>query len=234
MTPTRALIATTSLAVLCLSSTVCAQGQSAAPISNGMGTQVFFSPSGQPFRAPAADPYPVAAWFAQADTDHDGKLSSEEFSNDAKLFFVKLDLNHDGYVSSPENTNYETRIAPEITRIDPRIEQPKNHVSERDPNMGADQDPTHGRYQKTIQGASQYGLINEPQPVRAADANFDFRISGEEWLNATNQRFALLDRNGNGFVTLDELPKTPFQFALEDMNAEQAKGGKEKKKHFGW
>lgn len=234
MTATRALTATAAaLTGLCLLVVPHAFAQ-APTISNGMGGQIFFSPSGQPFRAPATDPYPVAVWFAQADTDHDGKLSADEFTADAKSFFVKLDLNHDGYINSPENTNYETRVAPEITRIDPRITQPKNHKSDRDPDMGVDQDPTKGRYQKSIQGAAQYGLINQPQPVRAADGNVDFRVSGGEWITATNLRFTMLDRNEDGALTLDELPKTPFQLALEDMKAGEGKGGKEKKKLFGW
>ncbi len=202
-------------------------------IHNGFGTSIFFSPSGQPFRAKAGEPYPVAAWFAQADTNHDGKVSHDEFTADAVAFFHMLDRNHDNYISSPENTAYETNVAPEITRIDPTITQPVNHRSEYDPDLGVDQDPTHGKYQQSIQGASQYGLIDEPQPIRAADANFDFRISMDEWMNATTARFNILDRNGDGALTLDELPKTPAQVALEA--PKDVKGaGKDKKKHFGW
>lgn len=198
-------------------------------------SQIFTSPAGQPFRATPDKPYPSAAWIVQADADKDGKVSREEFENDAKTFFVKLDVNKDGYVNSPENTTYETKIVPEITRIDPRVTQPKNYRGQYDPNMGVDQDPTKGRYQKSIQGAAQYGFINEPQPVRAADANFDWRVSGGEWVNATTQRFDMLDKNGDGFLTADELPKTPLQMALEAEATDKAKGGdKDKKKRFGW
>ncbi|WP_443748618.1 hypothetical protein [Asticcacaulis solisilvae] len=196
---------------------------------DGHGLQVFFSPSGQPFRAKPGEPYPVAAWFAQADKDHDGKLSRDEFTNDAVNFFRMLDRNRDNYISSPENTFYETEVAPEITRVDPRIDQPTNFHND-DTDDSVDKDPTLGRYQKSIQGASQYGLIDEPQPIRGADANYDFRISMDEWVNATAQRFNVLDVNGDGFITLDELPKTPAQRALESPK----KGPGAKKKRFGW
>jgi Ca2+-binding EF-hand superfamily protein len=201
-------------------------------LSSGTGLNIFFSPSGQPFRGQPDEPYPVAAWVAQADTDKDGKISYDEFMADGKQFFQKLDVNHDGYVSSPENTNYENRIAPEILRIDPRIDQPpRYHVEGNE----TDNDPRLRNYVKTIQGAAQYALIDEPQPVRAADKNFDFRISAEEWSNATNARFKTLDRNDDGFITADELPWTPAQQAiaaeLKKNKGKDDKGGK--KKSFG-
>jgi Ca2+-binding EF-hand superfamily protein len=193
--------------------------------------QVFFSPSGEPFRAKSGEPYPMAKWFAQADTDHDGRISHDEFVADAVNFFEKLDVNHDNYISSVENTRYETEIAPEITRMDPRIQQPRIIKQEIDdhPDQSDSDMPNGGKYIKQILGAAQYGLIDEPQPIRAADSNFDFRVSMDEWLAATEERFKLLDRNGDGYITMDELPTTPFQKAME-----VDKGDKGKKKKKGW
>ena len=197
-------------------------GTAGAQIVTSVNSQIFTSPSGQPFRATADKPYPVAAWFAAADADKDGKISHEEFDNDAKAFFLKLDTSKDGYINSPENTVYESKLVPEITRLDPRVSQPKNYRAQHDPEMGVDQDPTRGRYQK---------------PVRGADGNIDFRVSGAEWMTATNQRFEILDKNADGFLTADELPKTPLQIALEAPKDEKGKDGKgkgDKKKRFGW
>ena len=192
----------------------------------GMSLNTFFSPSGQPFRAAAGQPYPVTAWFAHVDTDKDGKISHDEFMADATAFFNTLDTNHDGYIGSSENSAYENKVAPEIQNMDPRIKQPKNYVAQSD-DSGSD--PTAGRYQKQIVGASQYSLIDEPQPVRAADSNLDFRVKIDEWQTASNQRFTILDRNGDGFITMDELPKTPAQFSLETPGDVK----KDKKKRFG-
>ena len=224
-----------ALPIVILSAGIVLGGAAAAQdyIGVGMGQNVFFSPSGQPFRAAAGQPYPIAAWFSQADTDHDGKLSHDEFVADGMAFFNTLDVNHDGMINSPENTRYESVVAPEIQRMDPRIQQPVNRYRAPDPEMSADTstDPTGGKYLKQIIGASQYGLIDEPQPVRAADANFDFRVSSGEWQNASGQRFTILDRNGDGFVTLDELPKTPAQLAAEAPKDDPAA---KKKKHGFW
>ncbi len=226
------------LPVLILGAGVCTAAGAQDYVGVGMSLNTFFSPSGQPFRAPAGQPYPIVKWFEQADTDKDGKISHDEFVNDATAFFNKLDVNHDGYINSPENSTYENDVAPEIQRTDPRIRQPKNYVAQSDADSGGgDTDPTAGRYQKQVIGASQYGLIDEPQPIRAADSNLDFRVKIDEWVNASNQRFTILDRNEDGFITLDELPKTPAQIAGEapapDAKKSKAKNENGKKKRFG-
>jgi hypothetical protein len=48
-------------------------------------------------------------------------------------------------------------------------------------------------------------LIAEPEPVSGADFALDSHITLAEWMRATDQRFAILDANKDGRVTLDEL-----------------------------
>ncbi|ESQ77103.1 hypothetical protein [Asticcacaulis sp. AC402] len=194
------------------------------------GLNVFFSPAGQPFRAKSSDPYPKDAWFTQADRDKDGKISHEEFLIDSMAFFILLDQNKDTVINSPENTRYETQVAPEITRVDPRIRQPKVFVRKSDPTMDIDRGAAQNRYVKTVQGASQYSLIDEPQPVRAADSNLDFKVSDVEWVAASEQRFSILDANGDGGIALEELTKTPAQVAAEAPH--DGKPNKNKKKRI--
>lgn len=177
---------------------------------------MFFSPSGEVFKSPLSEPYPVALWFAGADTDKDGALSREEFLADALRFFAIVDADGNGSLSSQENSRYEQELAPEILGFSPLVSQPRARPS------GADGAASRG-YQARIQGAAQFSLINEPQPIRAADRNFDFRITEEEWIKATEARFALLDRDGDGRLTLAELPKTPLQLGLEQRAAERKK-----------
>jgi len=75
---------------------------------------VFISPHGRPYRAPAGAPYPVADWFREADRAGEGKLDLKAFVADAAAFFDFLDLKGDGVLGADEISFYEHRVAPEV------------------------------------------------------------------------------------------------------------------------
>lgn len=181
---------------------------------------IFFSPSGEVFRAPIKDPYPTVLWFAQADIDKDAALSREEFMTDAVRYFAIVDRDGKGIITSQDNSHYEAELSPEITGFSPLVAQPK-----APPSNDGDASSPQGKqgYIKRVQGAAQFSLINEPQPIRGADANFDFRITTEEWTRASEQRFSMLDKDKDGRLTIEELPKTPLQKGLEIRAAEREK-----------
>lgn len=155
------------------------------------GPRLFISPSGEPFRSDDG----LAAWLAGADADHDGALTLAELRADGMRFFKVLDANGDGQVDGPENTVYETKIAPEITRFDfgaGRPPGPKPIIrrsDKREPRVGA----------------ARFSLLNEPQPVRGADADLNQRVSSEEWSKAARRRFEMLDTDQDGKLTLEGL-----------------------------
>jgi len=173
--------------------------------------QLFISPSGQPFRAPMGAPYPVAAWFTQADANHDGRLTREELRADAAAYFKVLDADSDGQLSMPEATRWESEIAPEIGQ----------------PTIGAFREG-RGRALKrnqldtAAQGAAAYSLINEPHPVRGADADFSMKVSRDEWRAAADRRFAVLDFDSDGAVAVTDLkPTLAQQFAERQERARE-------------
>ncbi len=184
--------------------------------------QLFISPAGEPFRAPADAPYPVAAWFAGADANHDGALSRDEFVADAARFFSVLDADHDGVIDGFEVSTYEKKIAPEILlggmvmggggpdgggRRGPPAGGPGGGRGDFGGGGGG-----RGRQQGGgMQGAAPYALLSEPQPVMGADADFNRRISRDEALKAAKARFALLDTEKAGVLRLEGLPRTPVQ-----------------------
>jgi EF hand len=104
-------LASGSLAAGGLAGTLATPARSAADEG---APNVFFSPHGQPYRAPAGAPYPVIDWFKAADRNGDGKLDRDGFVADAAAFFAFLDVKGDGVLDADEISFYEHRIAPEV------------------------------------------------------------------------------------------------------------------------
>jgi hypothetical protein len=192
---------------------------------------VFISPAGKPYRARPDQPYPVAQWFAEADADHDGKLTKDEMRADADAFFRTLDTNHDGVIDGFEVQTYEQNIAPEILpRIenlregegfDPNLDLADQRNTERQTPAGQRRggfqlrQPREAKGETGTQGAAVYSLINQPEPVAAADADFDGKITLAEFEAAADRHFEILDTKQQGYLTLAGLPKTPIQEAIE-------------------
>ena len=162
---------------------------------------LFISPAGQPFRAPPDQPYPVAAWFAQADADRDGRLTRDEFRTDAEIWFKALDADGNGLLGMIEAQRWEEQLVPEIAR----------DALGGGPPVGRRGPPGRNQADHRHQGAAVYGLVNEPHPVRGADADFSMSVSPKEWRAAADRRFAVLDPDGDGVVLAIDLKPTPAQ-----------------------
>ncbi|HTX50761.1 MAG TPA: hypothetical protein VME40_15375 [Caulobacteraceae bacterium] len=84
---------------------------------------------------------------------------------------------------------------------------------EAQPNSpsGAPQDPDAGA------GAAPYSLIEEPEPVTAADPDYLFSgmVRKARFLAHAHDNFALLDQAGSGYLSLASLPRSPVQKLLE-------------------
>jgi Ca2+-binding EF-hand superfamily protein len=174
-------------------------------------TNLFISPCGEPFSADQKDPYPIVKWFNGADANHDGKLDIDEMRNDAARFFKVLDRNGDGSIDGPEITFYENRLVPEIL-APPNASLQGGFLRVDLQGVGIqnspDTSPTSAR-----QGASFFSLFNEPEPVRSADRNFDYKVSLQEFLAHSDRHFKALDVDGVGYLTLARLPRTAAEAA---------------------
>jgi Ca2+-binding EF-hand superfamily protein len=211
------------------------------PIPTPRRQQLFISPMGEPFRTDFGRPYPVEAWFANADRGHKGYLTLDDFREDAKRFFKVVDENGDGVIDGFEVGDYETKIAPEILpQVQDRLaaqdvltdqELRKAGDHKRKVDQGGDvRKARGGKLTDAMTGAAQYGLLAEPEPVRGSDGNLDFRITKDEWMDAARRRFDELDKKHDGKLTLDELPHTPMQQMLEDRAKREAKAAAKEKK----
>jgi Ca2+-binding EF-hand superfamily protein len=142
-----------------------AQVPASASIGARRPGRAFVSPMGEPFYS-AGNTDGLRAWFSQADTNHDGSVTSDEMTADAARFFQTLDTNKDGEIDPDEITHYEQDIQARSGR---------------------------------------YGVLNIPEPVISADADFNRGVSAEEFRRAASKRFQLLDLNHTGRLTLPVL-----------------------------
>lgn len=173
--------------------------------------QIFIAPSGEEFRAPSGAPYPVADWFAQADADHDGKLTESEFIADGLQYFARLDLNHDGTIDGRELQVYEDAMASELHTGSFGGYGPTGSGRGDDVYMpGSDirMSRRGGAGLDQARGAGRFDLLRIPQPIAAMDAGLNGRISRQEAADAASWRFSLLDTNKRGYLLLAELPET--------------------------
>lgn len=174
----------------------------------------FISPMGEPFRALTATDDTLARWFGQADRNHDGQITPEEMTADADRFFAALDLDGDGLIEPEELVRYEWELAPDI-QLSSRLKRRPGEAVSPDPPGDAATDPEIRRSRRRdadadwlaggLQGAARYGLLNLPEPVAAADADFDRAISRAEFRRAAIERFQLLDRDRRGTLSLATL-----------------------------
>jgi Ca2+-binding EF-hand superfamily protein len=172
----------------------------------------FISPMGEPFRARTATDDTLARWFNQADRNHDGLLTPDEMVADADRFFAALDSDSDGEIGPEELIHYEWELAPDI-QLSSRLKRLPGEAAPAKPSEDADatgRRPRHGRRDADgqaggLQGAARYGLLNMPEPVAAADADFNRAISRAEFGQAAVARFQLLDRDRRGALSLPAL-----------------------------
>jgi len=157
----------------------------------------FISPMGEPFRPPSSGEAPIARWFVQADRNRDGMLTAEEMQADADRFFARLDSSKDGQIDPDERKAYEQEIAPEI-QVNSDWRQSRGQDKPK-------HDAHDGYSINGLQGAARYGILNIPQPVASADADFNRAVTLAEFRQAAAYRFTLLDKSGQGRLMLPEL-----------------------------
>jgi hypothetical protein len=146
---------------------------------------------GEPFVGRTSGEDGLVVWFQQADRNHDGMITVDEMSADADRFFEALDRTHDGEID-PDDINHYEEVVPEIRAVSmiSASTSPGGDITEHV------DDETH---------AGRFGLLQIPEPVASADANFNRGVSPQEFRDAAIARFQLLDTAHVGKLTLPAL-----------------------------
>ncbi|MDB5685885.1 MAG: hypothetical protein JWR77_474 [Rhizorhabdus sp.] len=182
--------------------------EAVAPTCTGtIKPSLFISPMGEPFRPKGDGIDPMQAWFAGADTDHDGRLTIAEMMLDADRFFATLDHDHDGQLLPDEVDAYEENIAPEVRLYQPRGKRPDEGGRKDPPRPGPKGAAPYGG----AIGAGRFSFFNIPNPVASADDDINRAVDRAEFRAAAAERFRLLDPQQKKALAFADLPRTPAQ-----------------------
>ncbi len=177
--------------------------------------RVYIAPMGEPFRTDGRTD-PMAAWFAQADADHDGRLTLAELQADADRFFTTLDGDRSGEIDPQEMADYENKVAPEIKLYQPDQDRgPRTGRQRHDAKQAARQRADY----VAPYGAGLYASLNIPEPVVSADLDLNRGVSRAELASVAASRFPALDSAGRGYLSYDTLAKSPAQKEIDACRA---------------
>jgi Ca2+-binding EF-hand superfamily protein len=137
--------------------------------------------TGRPFISPMGEPFRPARGGSGL-TDW---FNQADRDHDGKLTLDEVQADADRFFALLD-INHDGEIDPdEITRYETDIA----------PEIAGSQG----------QGAGRLNLLGMPEPVTAADSNFNRGVSREEFRQAATQRFVALDLNHQGYLSLSVL-----------------------------
>lgn len=191
----------------------------AAPGCGPPFARVYIAPLGLPFRTDGFTD-PAAAWFAQADADHDGRVTLKELAADADRTFALLDTNHDGEIDPQELSTYENVTAPEIKLYQRgQYKQGGTRQQKKDRREAARRRADY----EAPYGAGLWASLNIPEPVVSADLDLNRGISKAEMEAAASSRFPLLAGEGQDAIRFATLARSPAQLAVDACRAQDGK-----------
>jgi Ca2+-binding EF-hand superfamily protein len=162
---------------------------------------MLYSPNGEPLNGgPLGRPTCAEAlsrWFDRVDTNHDNKLSHEEFMTDAVVQFSRMDIDKNGYLVSEELERYRAPYRQDLTT-----------TASASPASDADNQSHKGRHGKSGESHPETSQRDAADPVLSADTNNDFKVTPQEFMTQAEKIFTALDTEHEGFVTREEVMKT--------------------------
>ena len=173
----------------------------------------------------------------QHDIDKDGKISKEEANAAGTALFASIDANKDGVLTPGEMRQHreamreERKAAMEARRAERQAEREAAKADAPTPPNGAPQEQAmngdgprgegkghdgkrHGwhneRADRGGDRGGRDGMRGEGRMMRVADTDENGQISQAEATAMADKMFTRMDRNKDGVISADDMPKRPI------------------------
>lgn len=174
----------------------------------------------------------------QHDTNKDGKISKEEATAAGNAMFTAIDADKDGVLTPGEMRQHreamreEQKAAREATRAERQAEREAAKADAPTPPPGATGDAPqeqamkgdgprgeakgphgkrHGWHNERAERGEgrDRGMRGEGRMMRVADTDENGQISQAEATAMADRMFTRMDRNKDGFISAEDMPKRP-------------------------
>lgn len=168
--------------------------------------QPLYSPDGEPLNGgPLGQPAckdALSRWFDRVDANHDAAISLPEFLADADTQFHRMDIDNNGYIVSEELERFRR---PYRQAVAEQTGEDNGAKTSGQPETKAGKHGRGGRHGGGERDSSPELPADVADPVMSADANMDFKVTPQEFMQHAREVFADMNTSHSGALTRDEV-----------------------------
>lgn len=148
----------------------------------------------------------------QFDTNKDSKISKDEAMAGVDRIFDSIDTNHDGSLTPGEIRQYRQaqmqKLREENQGNDPAGNAPAPQAQADNGDQARPNDAQ--RPERQMHHWRHGNMMRASMMLRRIDTDENGQISKQEAEAAMERLFTRMDRNNDGFISIDDMPDRPF------------------------
>lgn len=146
-----------------------------------------------------------------ADTNKDGKITKEEFNARQEALFAEIDADKDGSITPKEMRDYRKTKMDAWRAANPKPEKAATEGSEKKAEGDKKDSERESKPRQAREDGKGKGRKGKMGGIFAtADTDGNGQLSKPEFMAAGEKIFTRLDSNGDGVISIDDMPDRPW------------------------